>query len=113
MIANIISNNKLSQVVVTEIFVGGRKLNFPALFTTQMYFPKHVRVNCTYFDITKISNKWELYHISINHSSDISSIGFINFYKNCTAKPNSLCVINITLASNNPLSFRKNLLERI
>ena len=49
----------------------------------------------------------------INHSSDIDYKDFVNIYKKCTAKPYSCLVINTTLASNNPLRFRKNLLEWI
>ena len=37
----------------------------------------------------------------------------MNLYKNCTAKPYSFLVIDATLASDNPSSFRKNLLVRI
>ena len=35
----------------------------------------------------------------------------MNLYKKCTAKPFSFLVIDTTLASDNPLRFRKNLLE--
>ena len=38
---------------------------------------------------------------------------FINLYKKFTAKPYSFLVFDRTLASDNPLRFRKNLLERI
>ena len=37
----------------------------------------------------------------------------MNLYKKCTAKPYSFFVIDTTLASNNSLRFRMNLLERI
>ena len=37
----------------------------------------------------------------------------MNFYKKCTAKPYSSLVIDTTLALDDPLRFRKNLLERI
>ena len=37
----------------------------------------------------------------------------MNLYKKCTAKPYFLLVIDTTFASNNPLHFRRNLLERI
>ena len=53
----------------------------------------------------KISNKRQLQQIAFNHSSDIG--------KKCTAKPYSILVIDTTLASDNYLRFRKNLLERI
>ena len=37
----------------------------------------------------------------------------MNLYKKCTTKPYSFLVIDATLASENPLGFRENLLERI
>ena len=37
----------------------------------------------------------------------------MNIYKKCPAKPYSFLVTDTTLASDNPLRFRKNLLERI
>ena len=45
----------------------------------------------------------------MNHSSDISTKEFANIYRECTAEPYSFLVIDTMLASNNPLSFRKNL----
>ena len=61
----------------------------------------------------KIPNKRGLQQIAFNHSSDIDFKDFMNLYKKCTAKPYFLLVIGVTLASDNPLYFRKNLLERI
>ena len=37
----------------------------------------------------------------------------MNLYKKCTAKPHSFLVIDTTPLSDNPLQFRKNLVERI
>ena len=37
----------------------------------------------------------------------------MNLYKKCTAKPSSVLVIDATLASNDSLRFRKNILDRI
>ena len=37
----------------------------------------------------------------------------MNLYKKCTAEPYSFLAIDTTLASDNSLRFRKNLLERI
>ena len=37
----------------------------------------------------------------------------MNFYKKCTAKPFHLLAIDTTIASDNPLRFKKNLLVRI
>ena len=57
--------------------------------------------------------KRELQQIAFNHSSDIAFQDYVNLYKKCTGKPFSFLVIDATLASNNPLRFRKNLVERI
>ena len=66
-----------------------------------------VILNATQCFIAKIPNKRELQQIATNHSSDISSKDFINIYRECTAKPYSLFVNDTTLASDNPLRFRK------
>ena len=61
----------------------------------------------------KNRNERELQQIIFNHSSDIDIRDFINLYKKCTAKLYSFLVIDATLASDNLLRFRNNLLERI
>ena len=63
--------------------------------------------------IMKISNKRELQQIALNYLSDFDFKEFMNLYENCTAKPYSVLVIDATLASDNPLSFRNYFLERI
>ena len=110
MIADMIHNKKLNSIV-TELFIKGRKLNISLGFITQSYFkiPKDVRLNTTHFFTAKILNKRELQQIAINHSSDISTKDFANIYRKCTAEPYSFLVNDTTLASNNPLRFRKNL----
>ena len=82
MIADIINNRNLNPVV-TELFVGGRKLNISFVFITQSYFKvsKHVRLNSAHFFIMKIPNKRELQQIALNHSSDIDFKDFIKIYK--------------------------------
>ena len=102
-------NNKKLNSVVTELFIRGRKLNISLVFITQSYFkvPKDVRLNSTHFFIMKIPNKRELQQIALNHSSDINSKDFIKIYKKCTAEPYSFLVNDATLASDNPLRFRK------
>ena len=50
--------------------------------------------------------------IAFNHSSDIDFKDFKNLYKKYTAKPSSF-LIDATLASDKPLRFRENLLEKI
>ena len=61
MIADTINNKKLNPIV-TELFMGGRKLNISILFITQSYFKvsKEVRLNTTHFFIMKIPNKRKL-----------------------------------------------------
>ena len=61
----------------------------------------------------KIPNKREFQQIAFNHSLNIDFQDFINHYKTCTAKPYCFLVTDTTLASDNSLHFRKNLLERI
>ena len=104
-------NNKKLNSIVTELFVRGKKLNNSLVFITQSYFkvPKDVRLNSTHFFIMKILNKRELQQILLNHSSDISSKDFIKIHKKCTSEPYSLLVNDATLASDNPLKFRKNI----
>ena len=60
-----------------------------------------------------MKNKWELQQIAFNHSSNIDSKDFMNLYKKCTEKPHSFLVIDVTLASDNPLRFRNSFFERI
>ena len=50
MIADVINNKKLN-IVVTELFIRGRKLNISFVFIIQSYFevPKEVRLNYTHF----------------------------------------------------------------
>ena len=50
MIADMIHNRKLN-LIVTELFIKGRKLNISFVFITQSYFkvPKDVRLNTTHF----------------------------------------------------------------
>ena len=107
------SNEKFNPVV-TESFIRGRKLNISLVLITQSYFalPKIIRLNSAYYFIMKIPNKRELQEVTSHHLSDIDFNDFMNLYKNCTAKPHSFLVNDTTLASDNSLRFRNNLLER-
>ena len=108
MIAVMIHNKKLDSIVI-ELFIRGRKLHISLVFIAQSYFKvlKDVRLNTTHFFIAKIPGKRELWEIAINHSSDISTKDFTNIYKKCTVEPYSFLVNDTTLASDNPLRFRK------
>ena len=112
MIDDMINNKKLNPIV-TELFIRGGKLNISIVFITQSCFkvPKDIRLNSTYFFIMKIPNKRELQQIALNHSSYIDFKDSIKIYKRCTAEPYSFLVNDTTLPSDDPLRFRKNLLE--
>ena len=101
--------------IVNELFIRGRKLNISLVFNTQSYFvvPKNITLNSTQYFIITIPNKLELQQIALNHSSDIGFRDFMNLDKKCTATPYSFSAIYATLASDNPLLFKNNLLERI
>ena len=76
--------SKKNNPIVTELFIGGRKLNIYLVFITQSYFalPKNFRLNSTQYFIMEIRNKQELQQIAFNHSSDIGFQDYINLYKN-------------------------------
>ena len=97
MIADIINNKRLNPTV-TELFTRDRKLNISVAFIIQSYFkvPKDVRLISTHFFIMKIPNKRELQQIALD----------------CTAEPNSFLVIDTDLPSDDPLRFRRNILEQ-
>ena len=82
------------------------------VFISQSFFkvPKTIRLNATHYFILKIPNKRELQQIASNHSSDIVFKDLMKLYKNYTKEPYSFLVNDMTLLSDNPLRFRKNLL---
>ena len=53
----------------------------------------------------KIRNNRKLQQIALNHSSEV------NIYKKYTAEPFSILVNDTTLPQDNPLRFRRNILE--
>ena len=73
--------------------------------------PKDVRPKFTHLFIMKFPKRG-LQQIALNHSSDIDFRDFMKIYKKCTAEPYSFLVNDTTLPSDNPLKFRKNLLEK-
>ena len=75
MIADMINNKKLN-LIVTKLFIRGRKLNISLVFIMQSYFkvPKDVRLNTTHFFFMKILNKREIQQIALNHSSHFAGI---------------------------------------
>ena len=99
MIADMLSDKKFNPIV-TELFIRDRKLNIFLVFIKN-------------YLVMKIPNKQELQNNVSNNLSDIDFKDFMYLCKKCTAKTYCFAVIDATLASDNPLSFRKNLLERI
>ena len=112
MIADMINNKKLNSIV-TELFSRGRKLNISIVFITQSNYkvPKEVRLNSTRFFIMKSPNKREIQQIALNHLSDIDFEDFMKTYEKCTVESYSFLVNDTTLPPDNPLRFRKDLLE--
>ena len=112
-----VHNNKKLNLIVTELFVRGRKLIISLVFISQSYFtvPKDISLSSTHYFIMKIPNKREpaFQQIAFNHSSDIDFQDFINHYKKYTEKSHSFLVIDTTIAPDNPLRYRKNLTVRI
>ena len=106
VIADMINNKEINPAVF-ELFIRGRKLNI-----TQSYFkvPKDVGLNSTHFFTMKMQNKRELQEIALNHSSDIDFEDFMKIHKKCTAE-HSFLVNDTNVSSDDPLSFRKNLLR--
>ena len=105
MIADMLSNKKLRV----------RKLNISLVLITQSYFvvPKNIRLNSTHYFVIKVPSKRGLQQIWFNHFSDIDLQDFMNLYRKSTAEPISFLVIDTTVATDNPLRFRNNLVEGI
>ena len=101
-------NNKRPNKIVTELFIGGRKLNNSLVFITQFYFAvlKNVRLNSKHYFVMKIPSKRELQKIVYSHSSDFDFKDFTNLYEKRTTKPYYFLVIDATLALDNVLYFR-------
>ena len=75
------SNKKLGPAV-TELFLGGRKLNISLVSISKSYVkvPKTIRLNATHYLIMKIPNKRHLKQIASNHSCDIDFKDFMKLY---------------------------------
>ena len=71
---------KVTELLITEVFIRGRKLNISTVFIMQSCFkvPKDIRLNSTQYFIMKIPIKRELQQITINHSSDIDFMKIYN-----------------------------------
>ena len=73
---------------------------------------EHAKRVCKDFKIKNLEEYQDSKRASKNPFDHSSDRDFINLYKKCTEKPCSFLVIATPLASDNPLRFRKNLLER-
>ena len=98
MIADMLSNKKINPA---ELYIRQRKTNIFLAFIIQSFFAvqKNIRINSTSYFVMKIPNKRDLQQITFNHSSDVDFQEFMNLYKKCTEKLNSVLVIDTTLAS--------------
>ena len=98
MIADMLSNKKLNPVV-SELFIGERKLNVSFAFITQSYFAVRniIRLNSTHYFVMKIPPKREFQQILFNHSSDIDFHDFLNLYKKCTEKTSFFWLLILVL----------------
>ena len=61
----------------------------------------------------KIHNKRELKIIVNNYSADIDYKDFMRIFREYTCESYSYLTIDTTLPANNPLRFRKNLLDSL
>ena len=76
-------SNKKPNPVVTELFVGAKRLNIYIVVITQPFFC--AKRYWTNFYTKKISEQ-VLQKVVYYHSSDIDFRNFMNLYKKCTTK---------------------------
>ena len=63
--------------------------------------------------LMKIPHIKKLQQTAFNRLSDMDCHSFMNLFKKCTVKPYYFLVIDTNLTSDNHLSFRKNVVEKI
>ena len=103
MIADMLSNKKLT-LIVTELFIKGRKLNISLVFYHKILF-RYSRKYQTEFNTLfcdENSKQKRPSKTAFNYSSDIDFQDFMNLYKKRTARPYSFLVIDASLA---PVDF--------
>ena len=115
MIVDMLSNKKVNPII-TELYIRGRKLNIFLIFIMQSNFavPKSIGRNSTHYLIRKllVNKNFDKLFLIIRQILTLKTL-ILNVLQKCTAKPYSFLVINATLASDNPLIFRKYISERI
>ena len=109
MIADTMTNKRF-QAILKELCIRCKKLNISLVLITVNVSPVFIFLFQRTL-VMKIHNQRELQQIAINHSADIDYKNLIKIYKKCTIKPYSFFVIDATLSANDPLRFRKNLLD--
>ena len=104
--------NKKFQPIVKKSFIRCRKLNISPLLITQSYFPvsKYIRLKSTHH---VISNKTELQQITINYSVNFVYKELMKISRKCTSKSYSCLMCGATLPINDPLRFKKNILDEL
>ena len=75
--------------------------------------PENVRLNSSHYLILKINNSKNLQNIGIDHSADIDCKDFMEIYRECTKEPFNFSTTDTTLASSDPIRFRKNLFDSL
>ena len=80
-------------LIVTELFIRGRKLKISSVSILHLIFhifilfcrTKNIRPDYTHYFIMKTPIRQKLQQITFNHSSDIGFKHFMSLYKKCTA----------------------------
>ena len=112
--SNTDANKKLSPIA-TELFLRGRKLNILPIFISQSCFkvPETIRLNVTDTVFCHENTKIRITPTDMppNHSSEIEFKDFMELSRDYFKELFSFLMSNTPLPSENPLRFRKNLLQ--
>ena len=112
VIADIISNKKLNQIVA-KIFIRWRKPNIFTVFITKVYSAaqKHVRLNCTHFSLWKFQTRksFSKSHLIIYQILTLKTSGIFTKMHCATIT----FLVNDTFALENSLRFKLNLLDTL
>lgn len=71
--------NKKLKLIITELYIRGRKINISLVFKSRCFFIvlKNIKLNATYYFIMEIANERKLQQISVSQSSDINFKDFM------------------------------------
>ena len=81
-------SNKKRNLIVTDLFIRGRKMFFCFYYTILFCCSKKYWIKFYTLVYYENSNKREHQQIAFKHSSDTDFQDFMNLYKKCTAKAN-------------------------